>query len=103
MVKCITRTSILYKKMFVFRFFSEKLFRSTTPRLKISRLALFLADALTDPALVCDVFFIIEYVSIKHDCKNCISISINRSLHINLDDAPLAHKCLDAVLITSNM
>ena len=53
--------------------------------------------------LCCDVFFIIEYVNIKHDCKNCVSISMDRSLHINLDDAPLAHRSLDAVLIASNM
>ena len=51
-VKCISRTSILYETMFVFRFFSEKRLRSTTPILKISRLALNSADALTDPALV---------------------------------------------------
>ena len=101
MVKCISGTSILHEEMFVFRLFSEKRLRSTTPRLKISYLALISADVLTDPALV--LCFIIEYVSIKHDFKNCISISVDRSLHINLDDALLAHRSLDAVLITSNM
>ena len=43
------------------------------------------------------------HVSLKHNCKNCISISVDRSLHINLDDAPIAHRSLDAVLITSNI
>ena len=51
-VKCISGTSILYGEMFVFRLFSEKRLRSTTPRLKISRLALISADVLTDTALV---------------------------------------------------
>ena len=93
-VKCISRTSILHKEMFVFRFFLRNGLDQQLLDTLIS------ADVLTDPA---DVFFIIEYVSIKHDCKDCVSISMDLSLHIKLDDAPLAYRSLDAVLITSNM
>ena len=91
LAKCISHTSILYEEMFVFRSISslgfEKLLRSATPRLRISCLVLIPAHAWTEQALCCDVLFIMEYVSIKHDCKNGISIGMDRSLYINLDDA----------------
>ena len=45
LVKCISRICVMYKEMFVFRFFphwvfSKELLRLPDPRLRISRLAL---------------------------------------------------------------
>ena len=41
------------------------------------------------------MYFIIKYVSIGHNCKNCTYIGMDQSLHINFDDAPLAHRGLN--------
>ena len=74
LVKCISRTRIMFEEMFVFRFFphwvfSEELLRSATPRLRISCLALIPALVWTDPSSCVMMYFIIKYVSIQHNCN----------------------------------
>ena len=49
------------------------------------------------------MYFYYKICEYKTQLENNASISMDRSLHINLDDAPLAHRTLDGVLITSNM
>ena len=82
LVKCISRTCVIIEEMFLFRFFphwvcSEELLRLATPRLRISCLALTPALVWTDPSSCVMMYFIIKYVSIKHNCKNCISVWIS--------------------------
>ena len=96
----------MYEEMFVFRFFPhlvfpKELLRSVTTTFRIRHLTLI--SALICQLLCCDLFFIIKHVSVKRNCKNCISICMDQSLLINLDDAFLAHRGLDGVLITSNI